>query len=538
MAVVVVIDTIAGDHSIHRHGQQRAVEAYLGVDRGNSSMADNNNAQEAPLLAALDLGSNSFHMIVARIEHGEIRPVERIGEKVQLAAGIGADGNLNDDAIERGLACLARFKQVLDSLQPGLVRLVGTNALRAAKNSQVFAEQAEDLLGLPLEIIAGREEARLIYLGVAHTLSDDEQSRLVVDIGGGSTEFAIGQRFEPMQLESLHMGCVSYMKRFFSDGKISEKRFRRAYEAATLEVLNIRQSYRQIGWHEAVGSAGTLNAISQVLQNHGWGDGTITAKGLASLCRQMLKADHVDDLEFDGLKENRRGVFPSGVAITCALVDSLGIECMSLSQGALREGVVYDMIGRLSHEDVRERTVNALVRRSGISLHNADRVEAMAAQLFAAVRQEWKLDAGQLQLLSWAARLHEVGLTIAHNQFHKHGEYLVRNADLPGFSRPDQQWLALLVRGHRRKFPVELLEELPTKNRLTLGRLCVLLRLAVLFKYVATLEGEPEFEARAEGDALILQTTEDWRERHPLTMAELEAEAEAVAEGGYQLRIV
>ncbi|MCV6603869.1 MAG: exopolyphosphatase [Porticoccaceae bacterium] len=501
-------------------------------------MANNNDTEEAPLLAALDLGSNSFHLIVARIEHREIRPVERIGEKVQLAAGIGADGNLTDEAIERGLACLARFKQVLDSLQPSLVRLVGTNALRAAKNSGLFAERAEALLGYPLEVIAGREEARLIYLGVAHTLSDDAQSRLVVDIGGGSTEFAIGERFEPVQLESLHMGCVSYMKRFFGDGTITEKRFRRAYEAATLEVLNIRQSYRQLGWCEAVGSAGTLNAIAQVLQNQGWGDGAITPKGLSSLCLQMFKANHVDELEFDGLKDNRRSVFPSGVAIACALMDCLGIERMSTSQGALREGVVYDMVGRLSHEDVRERTVSALAQRSGVAPHNAERVEAMAMRLFTAVAQSWSLGNEQRQLLVWAARLHEIGLTIAHSQFHKHGEYLIRNADLPGFSRRDQQWLALLVRGHRRKFPVELLAELPRKHRLTLGRLCLLLRLAVLFKYVASLEGEPEFDASVQGDTLSLQTTEEWRQRHPLTMAELEAEVQAVGDEGYRLEVV
>ncbi|MGS2723601.1 exopolyphosphatase [Porticoccus sp. GXU_MW_L64] len=497
------------------------------------------SAPETPsLLAAIDLGSNSFHMIVARVEHGEIRPVECLGEKVQLAAGIDARGQLSEEAILRGLDCLARFKQVLDSLEPELVRLVGTNALRAAKNSREFVVRAEELLGHPLEVVAGREEARLIYLGVAHTLSDDEQSRLVVDIGGGSTEFAIGQRFEPLHLESLHMGCVSYMKRYFADGDISKRAFERAYKAATREVLNIRHSYRQAGWHEAVGSSGTLKAIAQVLQLQGWGDGSITAKGLQSLSCELLKAGHVDELDFDGLKDNRRRVFAPGLAITCALVDCLGIERMAISLGALREGVVYDMIGRLSHEDVRERTVNALVQRSGVAMQNAEQVEAMAEQLFAAVSDDWKLGREQRQLLMWAARLHEVGLTIAHSQFHKHGEYLIHNADLPGFSRRDQQWLALLVRGHRRKFPVELLDELPKRSRVTLGRLCVLLRLAALFKYVALLEGEPEFEASASHNTLTLRTTEDWRQRHPLTMVELEVEAEAVAEGGYRLEVV
>lgn len=497
-----------------------------------------NGQSEQPVLAALDLGSNSFHLIVARIEHGEIRPVERIGEKVQLAAGIGDSQRLDCAAIERGLACLARFRQVLDSLQPDLVRVVGTNALRAAKNSNDFIVPAEGVLGCPVEIIPGREEARLIYLGVAHTLSDDEQSRLVVDIGGGSTEFVIGQRFEPKRLESLHMGCVSYMKRFFANGKITEKRFRKAYEAASLEVLNIRDAYRQLGWQECVGSSGTLMAISLILQEQGWSDGAITPQALSQLCSALFAYRHVDDIDFVGLKENRRGVFPSGVAIACALIDYLGIEQMTISNGALREGVVYDMIGRLSHEDVRERTVSALMQRYGADEQNANRVEAIAGRLCGFVCDHWNMKSDDLMLLRWASRLHEIGLSIAHNQFHKHGEYLIHNSDLPGFSQRDQQALALLVRGHRRKFPSELFDELPKPQRTRLEQMCLLLRLAVLFKYVIQLEGEPEFIAEAEGKTLTLRFPMGWLARHPLTAAELNTEATQLSDTGYTLEIV
>lgn len=488
-------------------------------------------------LAAVDLGSNSFHLIVAREEHGEIRPVERIGEKVQLAAGIGKKGKLSSEAIGRGLSCLARFRQVLDSLQPDLVRVVGTNTLRAAKNSKEFTVPAEAVLGCPVEIIPGREEARLIYLGVAHTLADDEQSRLVVDIGGGSTEFAIGQRFEPKRLESLHMGCVSYMKRFFDDGKITEKAFQKAFEAASLEVLSIRDTYRQMGWQECVGSSGTLLAVHQVLLEQGWATEAITSEGLVRLKQAVLAVDRMDNLNLSGLKENRRTVFPSGLAITCALFDVLGIGRMTVSNGALREGVVYDMIGRLRHEDVRERSVNALMQRCAVDDKVAGRVEQVARQLYEFVCDSWKLNQDDKMMLCWAARLHEIGLTIAHNQFHKHGEYLIHNSDLPGFSQRDQQVLALLVRSHRRKLPVELFRELPKKRRSALLKMAMLLRLAVLFKYAVQEEGAPEFTVSAEGKTLSLNFPLDWLSRHPLTANELENEAELISDSGYLLQI-
>lgn len=492
--------------------------------------------QLSPLLAALDLGSNSFHLIVARVEHGEIRPIERIGEKVQLAAGI-EKGVLSGEAIERGLDCLSRFRQVLGSLKPDLVRVVGTNALRAAKNSRDFTAPAETVLGTPIEIISGREEARLVYLGVAHTLADDEYSRLVVDIGGGSTEFAIGQRFEAKLLESLHMGCVSYMKRFFPDGHISEKRFRKAYEAASLEVLNITGAYREIGWQECIGSSGTLLATEMVLKEQGWVSEGITPKALGKLCKKLFTYHHVDELTLPGLDENRRGVFPSGLAIACALVDMLGIERMCVSNGALREGVVYDMAGRLGHEDVRERSVSALMHRYSVDQQTANRVEVMAGRLYSHVQDHWELDSEDLLLLRWAARLHEVGLAIAHSQFHRHGEYVIYNSDLPGFSNRDQRALALLVRGHRRKFPVELFAELPSRQRSHLEHMCLLLRLAVLFKYVVPLEGEPEFVVKASGSELQLNFADNWLARHPMTAAELSVEVKQLQGTGYKLVI-
>ncbi len=323
---------------------------------------------EGRLLAALDLGSNSFHMVVARVVHGEVRPVERLAERVQLSANM-QGGLLGDEAIARGVACLARFRQALDTLGPDAVRVVATNAMRVARNGRVFRAAAESVLGHPVEVISGREEARLVYLGVAHTLADDA-ARLVVDIGGGSTEFIIGERFEARLMESLHMGCVIYSERYFPDGMISPERFEAAYLAACREVLNIRGAFRQHGWQSAVGSSGTLRAIEKVISARGGVETGIDAGELARLREAVLSFERFEELgRLPGLSERRRDVFVAGVAITCAFFDTLGIDVMGTSTGALREGVIYDTIGRLSHEDVRERSVAAMMQRYAVDEH-------------------------------------------------------------------------------------------------------------------------------------------------------------------------
>ena len=491
---------------------------------------------DAGLLAAIDIGSNSFHLLVAAVSHQELRPLEARGEKVQLAAGL-HDGVLEPKAISRGLETLSRFRQVLDALQPQAVRVVGTNTLRAAKNAGAFTEPAEQLLGYPVEIVAGREEARLIYLGVAHSQADDDIARLVVDIGGGSTELIIGERFEARALESLHMGCVGYQQRFFADGTITPQRFERAYQAAYLEVLNIREDFQRFGWSDCVGSSGTFLALADIL-NAEHGSGVITAQGLQQFREQLIKRGHVDNLGgIEGLKTARQGVIPAGTAIACAVIDALGIAEMRASTGALREGVIYDLIGRLQHEDVRERTVAALLQRSALPELHAHRVEAVADVLFTQVQPTLGLGEAQRELLRWAARLHEIGLTISHSQFHKHGQYIIQNADLPGFSRETQRMLAALVRGHRRKFPRSLIETFPKEQAAALIDLCVLLRLAVLFKYASPLDGMPDLQLRAVSGTYCLRFPKDWLNRHPLTTAELEQEQQYLAQAGLHLTL-
>ena len=491
---------------------------------------------DGSLLAAIDIGSNSFHLIVAKIEHGEMRTQEVLAEKVQLGAGL-ENHQLSEEAINRGLDCLSRFAQLISSVEPTRIRAVGTNALRQAHNRADFTLPAADILGTKIDVIYGREEARLVYLGVAHTLADDAQSRLVVDIGGGSTEFIIGERFEPKQLESLQMGCVSFSRDCFPNGVISEENYRRAYNRARVEVAHIHYRYNANHWAEAVGSSGTLNAINAIVTQNGWSDGGITRKSLEKLEKKLLKFEHFEQIKLDGLSDNRRNVIVAGVAITTALFDILGVEQMRTSPGALREGVIYDLMGRLSHEDVRERTVNALMQRYSVDLDSADIVERRCRMLFAVSRGAWKLEEEDWELLLWAARTHEIGMAISHKHSNRHTAYLLRNADLPGFSQEEQEALAVITQGQRGKLAAELLEELPKQQRRRILYLVAILRLAVRLRHVEFLEALPEFGVVAEKLSLSLGIPEGWLEEHPLTAAELEQERSALAKLDFTLSL-
>ncbi|GAA3943660.1 exopolyphosphatase [Litoribacillus peritrichatus] len=489
-------------------------------------------------LAAIDLGSNSFHLVVAREEQGEIRVVETLGEKVQLAAGIGPDKILDEEAIMRGLSCLERFSERLTNVPKDRIRIVGTNALRVARNRKEFIDRAEAVLGVPVEVIAGREEARLIYLGVSHTLSDDGDSRLIVDIGGGSTEFIIGQQFEPQEMESLHMGCVSYRSRFFASGKIKRKYFDRAVLLAQMELQSIRDQYLAQGWHEVVGSSGSIRNIERVLVARGWTESGITREALQRLKSLILSYDHVDELDIEGLKPERKSVFPSGVAILIAIFDSLGIEEMAYSDGALREGVLYDVLGRLSHEDVRERTVLALMERFHVPQEQAVVCEQTAMSLFDQLQQDWNLLPQDRELLNWAACLCEVGRCIAHSQFHKHGAYLIEQSDLAGFSTNEQRELAVLVRLHRRKIALQELENFAPGRTLQLKKLMFLLRLSVTLCAPRFMPAPPKVSVTYNEGLLQLRFADAWPDNYPLALEMLKEEVAMWPKVGFQGEIL
>lgn len=497
-----------------------------------------NTTPSPDMLAAIDMGSNSFHMVVARLVHGEIRTVEKMGEKVQLGAGLDPYNRLTEEAQQRALECLSRFAQRLQGMPAEGVQIVGTNALRVARNAPEFIARAEEVLGYPVEIIAGREEARLIYLGVSHTLADDEGKRLVIDIGGGSTEFIIGQRFEPQELESLHMGCVSFRNRYFPDGKITRRQMDKAITHAEQELLNIRQHYRSVGWQSAVGSSGSIKAICSVLANLKITDGTLTRDAMEELRKRLVDMGRVEKLADLGVRQDRQSIFPAGFAILLAAFRSLDIQAMTFADGALREGLLYDIVGRIQHEDVRERTIAALQERYHVDQAHGAAVEQTAIAAWQQVADQWGLHtSADEDVLRWACRLHEIGLTISHSQYHKHGAYLLRYSDLPGFTQQFQKDLATLVRGHRRKFSSTVFEGIEPEDKPRLRYLCVLLRLAVLIQHPRNLEQPPEFVLHGHENKLVVEFPEGWLDNRPLTLADLENERDYLSKQDFTLEI-
>lgn len=430
------------------------------------------------VLAAIDLGSNSFHLAVARVDKGEVRKVISLSEKVQLAAGLDEDNVLSQEAMVRGWECLATFVQYLDAVPKKNVRIVATNALRKAVNRSVFIEKANQILGRPIEVIAGREEARLIYLGVSHTNAGTDK-RLVIDIGGGSTEFIIGQGFEPIEIESLQMGCVSYSQSFFKDGIISEKAFDATMKATETELLTITKRYKKQGWDNVIGSSGTMKSATLAISELGFDDG-ISLDGIKKLKKYLLDLKYVEKINLEGVKPHRRGVFAAGVAQIYAIMKTLNIEKIDYSDGALREGVMYDMLGRQSHEDVRERSVLAMAERYSVSQKQAMLVFETVKRLFDDNKVALGLDDHLGELLGYSARLHEIGLAVSHSNYHHHSSYLLQYSDMFGFSSAEQDILSALALYHRRKLKVDTVTAIKAMGGYALVCLCLLLRLAVL----------------------------------------------------------
>lgn len=477
------------------------------------------------LLAAIDMGSNSFHLAIARVDHGEVKKVASMSEKVQLAAGLDENKNLTEAAQQRGLACLARFVGRLGSVQPNRLRIVATNALRQAKNGHEFIQKAAEILPKPIEIIAGREEARLIYLGVSHTMANSGR-RLVVDIGGGSTELIIGEEFEPIHTESVQMGCVAFTKAYFEDGDITQKAFDKAVTAARKEISGIANTYKAAGWDAVVGSSGTIKACRQICVNMGWSNEReeLTREGLEKIKDKLLKYKHVTDMEFEGLKEDRRAVLPAGIAILYAVFDVLNIDYLTYSDGALREGVMYDLLGRFQHEDIRDRSVHALMGRYNADTKQAERVVKTAQKLFEDVKLPLALNSEDSDLLRRAAYLHEIGLAISHSGYHRHGAYLLQHSDIAGFSQVDQNYLSHLVAHHRRKLRADARVDVKKVGGSRLLYLCLLLRLAVLVNHSRSDEMLPAIELQVINAQQWQLSVSGDAKQWPLLVAELHDE--------------
>jgi exopolyphosphatase/guanosine-5'-triphosphate,3'-diphosphate pyrophosphatase len=491
------------------------------------------------VLAAVDLGSNSFHMVVARYSHGQLVILDRLREMVRLAAGLGASGRLDDAATDRALRCLERFGQRLRAVRADSVRVVGTNALRHAKRKRWFLEHARAALGHPIEIISGLEEARLIYSGVAHTSPMSPDKRLVIDIGGGSTEVVIGEGFNPLLLESLSVGCVGLSAAYFEDGRISAKRLERARTAVRLELEPVQEAYRKMGWLQAFGSSGTVRVIGDTLRAINPESPHITLENLNGLAERVIAAGHVDELDLPEVDAERAPVFPAGLAILLEVVESFGIDRVRVAEGAMREGLLYDLMGRFTDEDARERSVRAMGKRYHVDESQAERVETTAVGLLEQVESEWGLEDPLAEsVLRWAARLHETGLDIAHSKYHRHSAYLLEHADMPGFPREEQLLLAALVGGHRRQLSFESLEDLlPPWDRLA-EFLMVLLRLAVLLHRGRSPQPLPEVRLIVKSRNITLELPQRWIKEHPLTLEDLEQERAYLKEAGFRLTIV
>jgi len=455
--------------------------------------------------AAVDLGSNSFHLVVSRYNHGEFTVIDRQREVVRLAAGLDHENKLSEEVADRALRCLAQFGQLLANIPSSNIRAVGTNALRRLHGKNQFLERAETALGHSIEIIAGREEARLIYLGVSKWSAGQDESRLVIDIGGGSTEIIAGKGDIAHCRESLEVGCVVLSKQFFADGRLSKKRFDKAILAAELAIQPVVKQFRMQGWSQVIGCSGTMKSMALAMIEGGWSNEGIRKDGLQKLLEHAVEAEHLDNLSVSGVSRDRLPVFAGGLSILIALFDLFEIQEMSVSDIALREGVLYDLVGRSSAEDIRDVSISAMLSRWAVDISHGDKVRLTASMLFEQVAASWDIRNSLFQnTLEWSAQLHEVGLQISHDGYHKHGAYVLANADL--------------------KFPLGVFESLPSTLVTPAKRVAVLLRIAVLLHRGRGSTLSSDVIAHADGQRLELTFSEGWLDEHPLTKADLKQE--------------
>ena len=495
--------------------------------------------QNGTLLAAIDLGSNSFRLEIGRLNHGQIHRTEYLKETVRQGSGLDTDRNLTLEAMQRGWDCLARFAERLAGFRKHQVRAVATQTLREARNRDVFLQKANQILGFPIEVISGREEARMIYQGVAHLLPQSAERRLVIDIGGRSTELILGQNLSAEVMESYRVGSVAWSMKYFESGVFSDTAFERAEIAAKAILDEALSSYSRQHWDTAYGSSGTVGAIADILLAAGWPTGVISREGLDWLQRCLLRVGHANKLRLEGLKEDRRAVIGGGISVLRALFDLLEIDKLQVAQGALRHGVLYDMLEREeSGSDIRSQTVARLLTTFGVDTLQAQRVSKVARALLQELNHETHTDdiARHQRKLDWAAQLHEIGAQISHSDYHKHGAYILDNADALGFALPELHRLSLLVLGHRgklRKLEVDFDDETFIKQLLAL-------RLAVILCHARR---DPDYKSlrvsllQKPARVFELNLPEEWAQRFPQSAHLLMEEVNAWQKTSWTLQI-
>lgn len=476
-------------------------------------------------------------MIVGELRHGQLTIIDRLRETVRLAEGLDDDGHLAAPAKQRAIDCLSRFGERLRDMRAASVRAAGTDALRLARNSEQFIAEAEAALGHPIEVISGIEEARLIYNGVTHSLPPNQGLRLVVDIGGGSTELILGEGTKPKALESLHLGCVAMTERHFRNGKISKRGFAEARLVASLELRPVKAHFRRSPNVEAIGTSGTIISTEAVACELGIIESNdLTPDAVEKLIDRVLAFEDTSSLALPGLAERRAQVWPGGLAILAELLRALRIDRLRVSDGALREGLLYEHLGRLQHEDARERSVRAMASRYHVDEAQAQRVARTAGRLLEQCAKPWNLTSPlAARILEWASVLHEIGLDISHDGYQRHGAYIVENADMPGFPRAEQSILAFLIANQRRQLDVGDRKKIPGAWRDRAMRLAMLLRLAVLLNRSRSTVELPEIVFEVAMETISLQFPPEWLMDNPLTVAELERERRFLADAGCRL---
>lgn len=477
----------------------------------------------ASLYAAIDLGSNSFHMLVVREVAGSIQTLSRIKRKVRLAAGLDSRNTLSLDAMQRGWQCLSLFAERLQDIPRDQIRVVATATLRLARNADCFLQKAERILGCPIQVISGEEEACLIYHGVAHTTGGPDQ-RLVVDIGGGSTELVTGVGAQPTALVSLSMGCVTWLERYFADRSLTQENFALAESAAREILLPAVPRLLEQGWQICVGASGTVQALQEIMVAQGM-DERITLSKLQQLRQQAVRCGKVEELEIEGLTLERALVFPSGLSILLAIFETLNIESMTLAGGALREGLMYGMLHLSVEQDIRSRTLRNLQRRYLLDVEQARRVALLAVSFTRQVEQAWRLDNRCCELLRCACLIHEIGLSVDFRQAPQHAAYLIRHLDLPGFTPAQKTLLAALLQNQNGNLDLSLLAQQNALLPQQANRLCRLLRLAIVFASRRRDDTLPDVRLRAVQDELDVTVPSGWLEQHPLRAEELEQES-------------
>ncbi len=487
-------------------------------------------------IAAIDLGSNSFHMILAKVANGQISIIDRLKEPVRLGFGLQSDGQLDELSQKRALDCLERFHQRIKHLPSNSVRAVGTRTLRQAKNAHRFLAKAEKVLGFDIQIVSGHEEARLVYQGVAFGLEDDHQRRLVIDIGGGSTEIIVGEDFTPRTMESLGLGCVSITKRFFDDGRISKNSLRKADIYCQQKLEPFYGQFRRASWERAIGCSGSIKSIASVLEAMN-GHPSITPEGLDLLIDECLKAKKIENLNLPGLSNQRQPVFIGGLIALRACLNALSLPQIEASPWALREGLLYDMLGYDTLSDMRERSVKELTRRFHTDQAHADQTDKVAQKMLAQIQDHLQLDSPWSRYLQWACWLQEVGLDINHDRFHQHGGYIVENSHLAGFGYDEQRRLAYLVRNQRKKPDWTQLESLPEEEHFDFALVLHVFRLACVLTRARNDIVHIGWSLSFKNNALHFKSPEEWWRTHPLVSNELINEMNAMKKSPLGLKV-